>query len=170
MKKVAALAVCVIALSGCNAEVTTGPSSVSKGDLEKRVEGLVPDETTGPVDATCEGDLTAKVDATQDCHLEAGDENADVRVTVTSVDGSTTKFDAVPFIPTDRMADSIEKSLTDQGYQVASVDCEDELIGKLDEKATCTATNPDGGDDATLEVKVTEVHGLMVNFNYEVVS
>ena len=74
MKKYAALAVCVLALAGCSAEVNTGDETVSQADLEKQVSGMfTPDDPDATIDAGCEGDLDAKVDATQDCHLTVGD-------------------------------------------------------------------------------------------------
>lgn len=169
MKKYAALAVCVLALAGCSAEVNTGDETVSQADLEKQVSGMfTPDNPDATIDASCEGDLDAKVDATQDCHLTVGDQDADVRVQVTSVDGSDTKLDATPFVPADKVADTIKGSLTDQGYKVDTVDCEEELMGEVGQTATCTAAPSSG--DGTIEAKVTSVDGLMVNFNYKVVS
>lgn len=170
MKTYAALAVCVLALAGCSAEVTTGDAeNVSQSDLEDRVTGMyTPDDPDATVDASCSGDLDAKVDASQDCHLTVGDQEADVRVQVTSVDGSDTKLDATPFVPADKVAETIKGSLAEQGYRLDTVDCEQELIGEVGETATCTAAPAKG--DGTIEAKVTSVDGLMVNFNYKVVG
>jgi hypothetical protein len=168
--KLAAGAACVLALAGCSASVTTGEATtVGRSDLEKQLSGMyTPDDPDATVDASCQGDLDAKVDATQDCHLTVGDQDADVRVTVTAVDGSDTKFDAVPFIPAGGVAAAVEKSLTDKGYRVDSLACEDELTGKEGETVVCTAIEPGGKHD--IKVSVTKVDGLLVNFSYKVLN
>ena len=164
----AALAFSAFALAGCSADVSVD-KTVSQSELEKKVAGMyTPDDPDATVDASCDGELKADVGETQDCHLEVGQESADVRVEVTSVEGSDTKFDATPFVPADRVADTIKKSLADQGYQVDSVECEGELMGELDETVACTASPATG--EGKIEAQVTEVRGLMVNFNYKVVS
>lgn len=169
MKKYAALAVLLLAITGCSGSVTTGPKAVSQSDLEKQVSGMyTPNDPQATVGATCDGDLTAKVDATQDCHLTVGKQSADVRVTVTSVDGDNTKFDAVPFVPGAKVADTIKSSLTSQGYNVDTVDCPGELMGKVGQTATCTAAPAKGG--GKIEATVTKVDGLLVNFNYKAVQ
>ncbi|GAB3791242.1 DUF4333 domain-containing protein [Nocardioides ungokensis] len=171
MTKYAALAVLLLAITGCSGSVSTSsePKAVSQSDLEQQVSGMyTPNDPQATVGASCSGDLTAKVDATQDCHLTVGKQSADVRVTVTSVDGSDTKFDAVPFIPGTKVADTIKSSLTSQGYNVDSVDCQGELMGKVGETATCTVAPAKGG--GTIEATVTKVDGLLVNFNYKVVQ
>jgi hypothetical protein len=173
MKLHTALAVAVFALAGCSAEVTTGggEGDLSQSELEEKVaDGVTPDDPDAEVSADCEGGLPKEVDATQDCHLDVGEETADVRITVTSTDDGDPDLDEVPFIPADRMADTIDKSLTDQGFAVDEVDCEAELIGKLGETADCTAVLPEAGGETPLKVKVTQVDGLMVNFNFEAVS
>jgi len=172
MKKyaaLAALAALVLALTGCSGSGSTGPQSVSQSDLEKQVSGMfTPSDPSASVDASCAGDLTAKVDATQDCHLVVGKETADVRVTVTSVSGSDTRFDATPFVPADRVAETIKGSLAQQGYRLDSVDCQGELMGKVGETATCTASPAKGS--GKIRATVTSVDGLLVNFDYKVVQ
>jgi hypothetical protein len=173
MKLYTALAVTIFALAGCSAEVTTGggDGDLSQSELEKKVaDGVTPDDPDAEVSASCEGGLTQEADATQDCHLDVGDETADVRVTVTSTDGDDPDMDVVPFLPAERVADTIDKSLGDQGFVVDQVDCEAELIGELGETADCTAQLPESGGETSLKVKVTQVDGLMVNFNFEAVS
>lgn len=175
MTKLAALALSAVAvaalsgcLAGCSASVSTS-RSVDRADLENQLTTMyTPDDPSASIDATCGGDLAAKVDATQDCHLEVGEQTADVRVAVTSVDGSDTKFDVTPFVTADKVAATIEKSLTDQGYQVDSVDCEAELVGEKGRTVDCTAAPADG--DGRIVATVSSVKGLLVDFDYEVVS
>ncbi|MCW2792970.1 MAG: hypothetical protein JWO76_2068 [Nocardioides sp.] len=161
---------CVLTLAGCKAEVTTksGPDTISQSDLEQQLaEGTTPDEKGATVTATCAGDLVLKVDATQDCHLEVGEESADVHVTVTSTEGDG-DFDVTPYLPAERVADTIQSTLTDKGYAIDSVECDDELLGVVDEKVTCTALPEETGGQ--LEATVSSVDGLFVNFHIEAVS
>lgn len=164
---VAALA-CSFAVAGCSFSVG-GPDTVTEAELEKKLAGLYePDNPDVEIEADCAGTLEAEVDATQDCHLTVGEEEADVHVVVTKVGDEDVDFEATPYVPADRVAETIKASLGDQGYQVDSVECDDELVGELDATTTCTASPADG--EGAIEVKVTSVDGLMVNFNYEVVS
>lgn len=161
-------AVCAAALTGCSFSVG-GPDAVPQSELEKQVADLyTADDPEAEITADCEGELAAEVDATQDCHVNVGEESADVHVTVTEVDGQDVEFEAAPFVPAERVAGTIKANLGDQGFQVDSVECEDELAGELGATTTCAAKPAQG--DGTIEVKVTQVDGLMVNFNYEVVS
>jgi len=165
---VLAAVACTTALAGCSFSIG-GPDAVTQSELEKQVADLyTADDPEAEITADCEGELAAEVDATQDCHVNVGEESADVHVTVTKVEGEDVEFEAAPFVPAERVADTIKASLGDQGFQVDSVECEDELAGELGATTTCAAQPAEG--DGTIEVKVTQVDGLMVNFNYEVVS
>ena len=154
-----------LVLTGCSFSMG-GASAVSQEDLEKQVAGLY--EAEDDITAECEGELPAEVDATTDCHLSVGDAEADVHVTVSKVDGDDVEFTSAPYVPADKVAETIKSSLGSQGYQVETVECEDELAGKLEATTTCTAQPAEG--DGTIEVTVTQAQGLMINFDYEVVS
>lgn len=159
---------CTAGLAGCSFSIG-GPDAVTQSELEKQVADLyTADDPEAEITADCEGELDAEVDATQDCHVNVGEESADVHVTVTKIDGQDVEFEAAPYVPAERVAETIKASLGDQGYQVDSVECEDELAGELGATTTCAAKPAEG--DGSIEVKVTQVDGLMVNFNYEVVS
>ncbi|GCD89992.1 DUF4333 domain-containing protein [Nocardioides sp. LS1] len=168
--RLAAVTVCLLAATACNADVSVGGTKpISQADLEKQLTSMyTPDDPTATISTTCDGDLDSKVDATQNCHLDVGKEKADVRVTVTAIDGGEAKFDVLSYVPAETVAATVQKSLTDQGYQVDSIACDDELIGKVGEKTTCTAKPADG--DGKIEATVSSVDGLMVNFDYKVVS
>lgn len=165
---VAALACLLVVVSGCSFSFG-GPEAVSQAELEKQVAGIyTPDDPNAEITADCDGTLEPEVDATQDCHLTVGEEKADVHVVVTKVGDDSVDFEATPYVPAERVAETIQTSLGDQGYDIESVECEDELLGVLEETTACTATPAEG--DGAIEVTVTSVDGLMVNFNYEVVS
>ncbi len=163
----AALSVAAL-LSGCSFAFG-GADAVTKAELEEQMATLyTPDDSEAEITAECGGELAAEVDATQECHLVVGEQEADVRVVVTKVGDDVVDFTATPFVPADRVALTIKDSLSAQGFEVETVECEDELPGELDATTTCTATPAEGG--GAIEVTVTSVEGLMVNFNYEVVS
>ena len=155
-------------LGGCSFEIG-GADAVSKTELEKQVAGLyTADNPDDEITATCEGELAAEVDATTDCEVLVGEETANVHVTVSKVDGSDVEFELAPYVPAERVAETIKANLASQNYQVETVECEDELAGELEATTTCQALPADG--DGTIQVTVTQVDGLLVNFNYEVVA
>ena len=84
---------------------------------------------------------------------------------VTKVDGSDVEFETQTFVPAERLADTLKTQLADQGFEVETVECDGELVGEVDATTECTAAPAEG--DGVLEVTVTEVDGLMINFNYE---
>lgn len=163
---VAALA-CTAALTGCS--FSTGPDAIDQAELEKKVAGLyTADDPEADITAECGGDLAAEVDATQECHLVVGEESADVRVVVTEVGEEQLDFEAMPYVPAERVAETVKESLEGQGFQPETVTCDGELKGQLDATTTCTVAPAEG--EGKIEVSVTQVDGLMVNFNYEVVA
>ncbi|MCW2845133.1 MAG: hypothetical protein JWN22_3049 [Nocardioides sp.] len=167
---VTAAVLCVVALAGCNAEVSTksAPSTISQSDLEQQlVDGTTPDDKGATVKATCEGDLERKADATQDCHLDVGAETADVHVTVTDASGDGT-YDVTPYLRAQRVADTIQSTLSGKGYAIDSVECDGDLLGVVDEVVTCTALPEKTGGQ--LSATVTTVDGLFVNFHIEALS
>lgn len=168
MRKYVALLACTAVLTGCSFSVG-GADAVTQADLEEQISGLyTADDPEAEITADCAGELAAEVDAQQDCHVNVGEEEADVHVVVTKVNDGDVDFETTPYVPAERVAETIKSSLADQEYEVDTVECEAELLGQLDETTTCTAQPADG--EGTIEVSVTQVDGLMVNFNYEVVS
>lgn len=168
MRLVALLSVVAMTLAGC-ADETEPDRTISRSDLEVKVAEMYPPKGEGTkVSVECEGELPAEVDATQECTVAVNKQRAQVRVTVTEVDGDDTVIDSVPFVPADRVAEELLASLTDEGYHVAKVACPRELPGTVGGKVTCTVTpnNGDGGVVAT----VTAVRGLHIAFGYEVAS
>ncbi len=167
MKTVAAM-FCLLALAGCQAQVSE-TATVSQSQLEKQVAGLyTPDDPKATVVAACLGQLAARVDATQDCHLVIGKQEADVRVKVTEVAGTRTKFAPTPYVPAARVATTIKKALKKQGYQIDLVRCESELLGIVGEKTFCQVSPADS--EGKVRAKVTSVEGLLVNFDYKVLG
>lgn len=172
MRKSLVVVACSLALASCSSTSDSDDAAdagLDQAALEERVAGMyTPDDPDAEITADCEGGLDAEAGATQDCHLEVGEESADVRAAYTEEGDEDVNVEATPFVPADRVAETIKSSLADQGYKVDTVECEDELMGELDATVSCTATPAEG--EGTVEVKVTSVDGLMVNFNYEVIS
>ena len=167
MRTFAAALACSVVLAGCS--FSTGPDAVDQAELEKQVAGLyTADDPGAEITAECDGDLDAEVDATQDCHLVVGQETADVHVVVTEVGDEQVDFEATPYVPAERVAEAVKASLEKDGYQVETVTCDGELVGEKDGKTTCTAAPSEG--KGKIDVAVTSVDGLMVNFSYEVVA
>lgn len=167
MRRILALAACALVLTGCS--FSFGSTTVSTSELNKKVAGMyTADDPNATVKADCAGPLKGEEGARQDCHMTVGQETADVHIEVTKVDGSDVNFSATPYIPADRVAETIKSSLDQQNINVDTVTCDGELLGKPDESTACTAQPAQG--DGKLEVDVTKVDGLLVNFNYKVVS
>ena len=153
MRKYAAFIACaLVALTGCSVSVGGLGRARADGrthrrvdavaDLEDLVAGSVtPDDEGAEVSAECAGGIDVEVDATQDCHLTVGEQIADVHFVVTEVDdGEIVDADITPYLPADRVAETIQVSLEDQGSTVDSVECEGELAGEKGATMSCTAT------------------------------
>ena len=153
----------MVVVSGCS--FSTGSLTVAQDDLEKGVaESVTPDEAGAKVTADCAGELEGKVGSEQTCHLDVGEQQADVRLRVTSIKGDEVHWSTQPFLPTDVIGDSIKSDLDGQGIAVDSVDCQAELVGKVGETTTCATTGAKAPGDLTVEV--TSVDGLLINFKY----
>lgn len=84
-------------LSACSASVSVGGKSIDEAKLEEQVATQL-QEQVGADEAPnidCPGDLKAEVDKVMHCTLTTNDseDEYDVRVTVTSVEGKNAKFD-----------------------------------------------------------------------------
>ena len=180
-KHLLAAAVAALALAGCSVDVDAGsgeseptteasPEQMDVAALEELVaSGVTPDDAAAEVAADCPEGIEVEVDATQDCHLTVGEETVDVHFVVTEVDGDEiTGADYTPYIPGDRLADTIQQQMSKQGTAVDSVQCDEELTGEKGARTTCTATA--GNDEGNVEVDVTEVDGLFINFHMLVVE
>ncbi|BBZ64880.1 hypothetical protein MINS_03090 [Mycolicibacterium insubricum] len=88
-----ALLVSAALLSGCHGSVSIG-KTVSKSDVETKIKQQwneqVPQQKAKSV--ACDGDLDAKVDATQHCVVTTSGGEHPVTATVTNVDGSDVNY------------------------------------------------------------------------------
>jgi Domain of unknown function (DUF4333) len=92
----AAMLIAAGLLGACSAHVDFGKTAgVNKDKLAEVVKQKLEAQAGAEADSVvCEGDLPAKVDATQRCVLTADGTEYGVTVTATSVDGDNVKFDA----------------------------------------------------------------------------
>jgi hypothetical protein len=168
MKLVVLLSVILLILAGC-ADGAAPERSISRSDLESKVAEIYPPKSPDTkVTVRCEGGLPAELDATQECRVSVNKQRAQVRVTVSEVQGDDTTLEAEPFVPADRVAEELLAALTDEGYHVEKVACPSELPGSVGSQVTCTVT-PNRGDGGVVAT-VTAVRGLHVDFDYEAVS
>jgi hypothetical protein len=84
---VAAVAAALTLLSGCS-------SKMSQEDAEKQISSVLESEMGVEVDkVSCPGDIDATEGKTMTCEATAEGETAKVKMTITSVEGDTAKFD-----------------------------------------------------------------------------
>lgn len=82
-------------LGGCSVHTEVGPRAVSKDQLAVTVKQKLEAQAGQKADSVvCNGDLPAKVGATQRCVLTAGGTKYGVTVTTTAVNGDDVKYDA----------------------------------------------------------------------------
>lgn len=82
------LSLAAATLAGCSS------GSMAQSDVEDKISTeLAAQVGQTPDDVTCPGDLKAEVGATMTCVLTDGDQEINVDLKVTSVDGSNMKFD-----------------------------------------------------------------------------
>lgn len=159
-----------LALSACAEQTFAG--SVSQADLEDEVAALFPSGNPSiPLTVACEGGVDSTVDATQTCRIARADDDTKdsfVLVRVAAVVDDKTRISARPFIPADRVAGVILRSLVADGYLVDEVTCERELDGVVDASVDCAASPATQGNDGAIVATVTRVAGLKVAFDYEV--
>ncbi|MGV9797643.1 DUF4333 domain-containing protein [Mycobacterium sp. NPDC003449] len=96
MRKVLAAAILVAAgLLGACSSGADEPGGVAKDKLASEVKTQLEAQVGSKADSvTCDGNLEAKVGATQKCELTAEGAKLGVTVKATAVDGDNVKFDA----------------------------------------------------------------------------
>ena len=170
-KLLTALILAVPLLAACSDEISGGSDdpTVTQAQLEDEVTSRVTGEDADQVEVVCEGDLTAKVGETQDCEATAAGTSTGIRLTVDAVDGEDVEFSQTLFISETELASAVDGYFTDQGIKITGVTCDGELIGEKGESAMCEVTSSSDGD-ATVRTTTSNVDGLAVNFDIEVVE
>ena len=91
VRAAALVAVLVVALTGCSAEVGAGDKAVSAADVERQIQERFAEQF--PVDsADCPESLEGTVGATTICTMVSQGESFEVTATVEAVDGDTVDF------------------------------------------------------------------------------
>ena len=157
------------ACSSSEAPSGSGDPTVTQAQLEEEVASRVSGADADKVEVACEGDMTAKVGATQDCEATAAGTSTGIRLTVDAVEGEEVEFSQTLFVSATELASAVDGFFTDQGIKVTGVTCGGELVGVKGESATCEVTSSSDGD-ATVRATTSNVDGLLVNFDIEVVE
>ena len=161
----AALLATLALATGCGEDAPTG-TDLTQADLEKEISGMYePDDPEETLTASCEGDLEAVADATQDCMVTTGDQEVGIRAVVTEPESADLGVETTPFLPPESVAEAIASSLQIQGYDGVSATCDGELIGEVGRTVVCELVTPEG--DTMVNVDVTSVDGLLINFDFK---
>lgn len=166
-----ALILVVPLLGACSGEVSVGSGdpTVTQAQLEEEVASRVSGEDADQVEVVCEGDLTAEVGESQDCKATAAGTSTGIRLTVETVEGEEVEFSQTLFISSTELASAVDGYFSDQGIEITDVTCDGELVGAKGESARCEVASSSDGD-ATVLATTSNVDGLTVNFDIEVVE
>ncbi|WP_405496868.1 DUF4333 domain-containing protein [Nocardia sp. NBC_00511] len=151
---------------GCS----SSPGSVSKTDVQTKVGSLFKDKSHEDAKTVaCDGDLQAKVDATQNCTITSADgQNWNVTTKVTKVDGSDAYYDINindAFVSPDDIATSVSQFYQQQvGQAPQSSTCNGLLRGATGATVRCVVTETDGTRWG-VTAKTTNVEGTKVNYD-----
>ena len=163
---VGAAAACAAA-SGCTINVGThtapATTEVSKADLQKDVSNRVAEAGQVAQSVTCPEDLVGEVGKTTRCEVVLSETNAiEPIVKATKVEGTTVDYEMTPALSQDQLQDQVGMLMTQNQMAAETVSCEGGLEGVVGKEIRCTVEG--GGETTDTVVKVTEVDGLMMNF------
>ena len=155
-------------IAACSCSIGSSSHSVSKSDVASQITTKLTDAAGNKPDSvTCPSDLEAKVGAQLNCEMKVKNQTFNVNVTVTSVEGSNTKFDMVETVDKNQVAKVISDKLTQQvGRKPDSVTCPDNLKGVVGATLRCQLT--DTSQKYGVDVNVTSVDAGNVNFDIKV--
>lgn len=163
---VAAAGLFCCVLSGCSfsAGVNNVPT-VSKDALQEDISQRLAEASEQPESVTCKGDLVGDVGKTVRCEVVMSATNSfEPIVTVTGVDGTAINYEMTPAVSRDQLEQVVSRSVAEAGgFEVKSVACESGLEGKVGTVAHCDVDA--GGVQLRRTVEVSEVDGLMMNFD-----
>ena len=161
----AAMAVTGATLTGCSINVSSGPPTVTKADLQKDITDRMDKAGEKPQSVTCKDDLKGEVGKNVICEVTISDTNQiDAIVTVTKVDGTTVSYDTAPALSKEQLEKAVERLWTgSQSSPAEKVTCESGLDGKKGAEAKCDVTAADA--DTKVTAVVTEVKGLLMSFD-----
>ena len=161
----AAAAVIGAAVSGCHfsASLGSGPPVVAKADLQKDITDRLTKAGQPPKSVTCAEDLVGEVDKITRCEVVLSDTNAiEPIVKTTKVEGTTVNYEMTPALNQDQLQKQVSMLVKQNGITADTVTCAGGLEGVVGNKTKCTVEG--GGETLETTVDVTEVNGLLMNF------
>ncbi|GAA1698266.1 hypothetical protein GCM10009808_14690 [Microbacterium sediminicola] len=181
MSKKTALAASILlattaGLAGCS--VTFGSSGeLTSATLEEGIaERMVEMGAEAPDSIECSGSLSADAGSTTTCEVEHSGVRATLVVYAEDVDGDTLNYsweteEGSQIVVVDSIMASIDEAFTaEYGESFADIQCPaDEVLAIAGAVISCDAVT-DGGEVGIVEVVVTSVDGLWVNFDWSFVS
>ncbi|AYF77924.1 DUF4333 domain-containing protein [Nocardia yunnanensis] len=169
-KLTAALTLTFVPLLALGCSTSSGSGSVSKSDVQSKVSSFYKDKAhENAKSVSCDGDLPAKVDATQNCTATAADgQTWAVTTKVTKVDGKDVYYDinlTDDFVAPDDVASSVSNFYQQQvGSAPQSSTCNGLLRGATGSSIRCVVTEADGTRWG-VTAKTTNVEGTKVNYD-----
>ncbi|MFE2997126.1 DUF4333 domain-containing protein [Nocardia sp. NPDC059246] len=168
-KLTAALALTFVPLLavGCS---SSGADSVSNSDVRTKVTSFYKDKSHEDAKTvTCDGNLPAKVDATQTCTATSADgQTWAINAKVTKVDGKDVYYDLTltdAFVAPDEVASSVSNFYQSKvGAAPQSSTCNGLLRGATGSTIRCVVTESDGTRWG-VTAKTTNVEGSKVNYD-----
>ena len=153
-------------LVGCGEGEPPRGTDLTQSQLETHVNGsFEPEDPAKELEASCEGPLEAVRDATQDCEVTNGNQRVGVRALVTDIDADDLGMELTPFLYGEDVAGAISQTVEMQGYTGIHTTCDGDLVGEVGETLTCELSSPQG--ESTVNVDVTKVDGLLINYDFK---
>ncbi len=152
-------------VSGCHfsASVGGGPPVVGKADVQKDITDRLTKAGQTPQSVNCSEDLVGEVGKTTRCEVVLSETNAiEPIVKTTKVEGTTVSYEMTPALNQDQLQRQVGMLMKQNGMAVDTVTCTGGLEGVVGKETRCTVQG--GGDTTEASVKVTEVNGLLMNF------
>ncbi|GAB2533577.1 DUF4333 domain-containing protein [Nocardia heshunensis] len=169
-KATAALALSFVPLLAVGCSASSGSGAVTKTDVQTKVSSFYKDKSHEDAKTvSCDGDLAAKVDATQTCTATAADgQNWVITTKVTKVDGKDVYYDLNfndNYVSPEDVASSVSNYYVQQvGSAPQSSTCNGLLRGATGASIRCVVTETDGTRWG-VTAKTTNVEGTKVNFD-----
>jgi len=165
-----AVVACTASLSACSFSFG---GTLSADDVEDAiVEEFDPLVGVDSQEVSCD-DIDAEEGATGACTVTYGEEEYDVDVEVTEVDGADSRFEMTPpeeipgYATADSIADLVNGRLTELvGYAPDDLTCPYDVPGVVGATTVCTLT--DDGVELDVDVEITAVEGQTFSLDIEV--
>ncbi|MGE2731310.1 DUF4333 domain-containing protein [Mycolicibacterium vaccae] len=161
----AALSLGAWTLGACSVPVPEGIPAVAPDDLEQDISTRLTDAGEHPESVTCADPLPGEVGQVARCEVVLSPTNSfEPIVTVTSVDGSTINYEMKPALSQEQLERGVARLVDGAGPGPTSdVVCVSGLMGEVAARTVCNVTT--GGNTLARTAEVTQVDGLMMNFD-----